>query len=238
MLAADQSGQMAELTRYTILVIAFDNKCRSLLESSLDECAVNVVPCATFAEAEAFARRVPCSGILVDLATMIKSKGPEKIISYTLTGYYPTMRVKTMGDVITPIPMGTVKNSDSIGGFISEICSTFGPRKLRALKRKEICQPTMIGVNRGYTLNLSWGGAFIADSYPEIFNEADECTLSFPALDITVDVVVMKIYPWGQTRAPGIGVAYKEISPDFENHLSKLLKSDRNSDIDVVTVLQ
>ena len=97
---------------HTVLVIANDDNARATLAASLEPYGVRAEQCSTFCEAESIALNWPCMGILVDLATIIKAKAEEKIVAYTLTGFYPTLRVKTMGTIMIPMAMSGEAKQD------------------------------------------------------------------------------------------------------------------------------
>lgn len=69
---------------YPVLVVAYDDTSRAALAASVEPFDVRAVPCSTFCEAEQYALRTACRGILVDLATMIKAKAEEKIVALYL----------------------------------------------------------------------------------------------------------------------------------------------------------
>jgi len=216
-----------------ILVIAYDDKARAALEASLGPFGVRAVCCPSFCEAESFAQNVPCSGILVDLATMIKAKAEEKIVAYMLTGIFPTLRVKTMGTMLVPMAMaGEAKQDKSLNDFFTKSCAGYTPRRLRSHRRRDICVPTCIKARRGFTLNISWGGVFIADMDPERFSVGEKITVTFPEFGLDVEAVVARVHGWGEHRPPGIGVKFIHVSQELEGNLYALLRSDRDNDRD------
>ena len=218
---------------YPVLVIAYDDKSRETLMANIKPFGVTAIPCPLFCDAENYALSESCKGILVDLATMIKSKAEEKIVAYTLTNIYPTLRVKTMGSMLIPMAMaGDAKQDKSLNDFFTKTCAGFTPRRLRAHKRKYICVPVLIGAERAFTLDLSWSGMFIANMNPEQFSIGQELTVTFPDFGRDVDVIVTKVQNWGYHHPPGIGVQFRNIESDFENDLFPLLKSDKNKDRD------
>lgn len=218
---------------HTIVVIAYDDKARAALAASLGPFGVHAVPCSTFCEAEGYALSGLCRGVLVDLATMIKAKGEERIVAYTLTGFFPTLRVKTMGSMLVPMAMaGDAKQDKSLNDFLTKTCTEFAPRSLRSNRRKDICIPTYTGAERGFTLTISWSGVFIADMNPERFTVGEEITVAFPDFGLDVEVIVARVQGWGQHRPPGIGVKFKRMCPELESNLFALLRSDKDKDRD------
>ena len=220
------------LPDHPVLVVAYDDKSRAALTASLGLFGVPAISCATFVAAESYALTGSCQGILVDLATMIKAKDEEKAVAYTLTGIYPALRVKTMGSMLIPMIMaGDAKQDNSLKDFLTKTCAAFLPRKLRSNKRKVFCLPTHIGGERGFTVDISWSGAFIADMNPERFGVGSEITVHFlpeHGVELAVEVSIVRIQRWGEHRPPGIGVQFKQIGEQFAAILFALLKSDKD----------
>ena len=147
----------AEPEKYPVLVIAYDDQVRSVIVNNLTRFGTESVACSSFCEAEKFALTHPCRAVLVDLSTMIKAKAEEKVVSYALTTYYPTLRVRAMGQMIIPMVMpGDAQQDKSLSDFVSKTCAGKSPRRLRNRKRKPICMPVYLGASRGVTLNVSW----------------------------------------------------------------------------------
>lgn len=223
-----------------IIIIAYDENVRKALVNSLLPFNVPAVPCATFCEAEDLMLIDLFQGIMVDLSSMVKAKGEEKVVACSLTGFFPTLRVKAMGPMIVPMAMaGDARQDKSLGDFLNRTCSGFNPRKLRSHKRRELFVPTIlvsgsdeIVEDRGFTLNISWGGLFIVDMNPVRFEMNQVLTLLIPDFQLRLEVVVVWINPWGQRKAPGIGVKFSCIDEVLEQVLSSLLRSNRYSDRD------
>jgi hypothetical protein len=216
-----------------MLVIAYDEKVRAVLMESLAQLPLRAEPCDSFCKAESIALQRPCKGVIVDLTAMIKAKSEEKIVAYTLASFFPTLRVRAMGPMIVPMTLsGEAKQEKSLLDFLSKTCAGFTPRRLRRHSRKAICIPIFLGDDRGFTLDISWGGAFVADMNPERFSLGARLALSLPDFKMTVEVVVARIQLWGEHRPPGIGVEFVTVSPELEVNLRGLLLSSKDSDHD------
>ncbi len=225
---------------YPIIVIAYDENIMNSLVKSLAPFNVEAVPCATFCEAETLMLHGLYQGILVDLSTIIKAKAEEKVIACSITGFFPTMRVKAIGTMIVPMAMaGDAKQDKSLSDFLNVTCAGFNPRRLRSHKRKEQSVSTVM-VNREaehdpcrcFTLNISWGGLFIVDMYPERFSLHEEIIVSFPEFNLHVEVIVIHIAAWGQRKTPGIGVKFKQLNEELERVLLLLLRKNKECDRD------
>jgi hypothetical protein len=218
---------------FPVLVIAYDEKVREVIVKSLAPFGTRIAPCATFCEAESRALAEPCRGVMVDLTSIVKAKSEEKLVAYTLTRFFPTLRVRAMGPMVIPMMMpGDARQDKNLNDFVSKTCAVTPPRRLRRHKRKEICTPTFINGVRGFTLNLSWGGAFIADMNPERFTAGNRLVVNFPDGGLEIEATVARVQPWGENRPPGIGVEFVTRSEEIEKFLYSLLRSDPNTDRD------
>jgi len=225
------------LLDHPIIVISVSDDTRAALAASLHAFDVEIITCATFLEAEDRALKSLYCGILVDLPSIVKAKGEEKIVACSLTGFFPTLRVRVMGTMLIPMTMpGAAKQENSLNDFINRACYNFTARQLRAHHRH------VIGISvatrfaesetRAFTLDISWGGAFIVDFNPERFSIGDELTVFFqePGCEITATVCWKQ--SWGLRHAPGIGVHFREITPCLSEFLLRLLKHAKDHDRD------
>jgi len=216
-----------------LLVVAYDDRVRAVLVKSLAPFVSRIEACATFCQAEEIALQTRCMGVVVDLTAMIKAKSEEKIVAYTLASIFPTLRVKAMGPMIVPMIMsGEAKQEKNLSDFIAKTCGAFAPRKLRRHKRRAICIPTSIDGKRGFTLNISWDGAFIADMNPERYSVGQRLVVALPDYGIDVEVAVARVQLWGEHRPPGMGVEFVTVSQELEMNLRELLHSTKDSDHD------
>jgi hypothetical protein len=216
-----------------VLVIAYDSGVCDVLAKHLVPFGTRVAVFDTFLAAEALALAEPCSGVLVDLTSIVKAKSEEKIVAYTLTRLFPTLRVRVIGPMIIPMVMsGDAQQDKSLHDFVSKTCANTVPRRLRSHRRKDICVPTVIGDVRGFTLNFSWGGVFIADMNPERFAPGERLTVTLPDFGLQAEVVVRRVQLWGAHRPPGIGVEFVCPPPLLKESLYTLLRSDSQTDRD------
>lgn len=220
-----------------VIVISVSDETRAALAASLQPFDLELALCPTFLDAEDLALGGLYNGILVDLPSIVKAKGEEKIVACSLTGFFPTLRVRVMGSMLIPMTMpGAAKQENSVSDFINRACKNFTPRRLRAHHRHSIgisVTTCVAGVaTRAFTLNISWGGAFIVDFNPERFSVGDTLTLFFQEPGCTVEATVCWIHSWGLRHAPGIGVQFTTISEQLGNFLLFLLKRARDHDRD------
>jgi PilZ domain len=225
------------LLPYPIMVVSYTEETRNALTSTLCDHNVEAVPCSTFCEAEELALAGLYSGLLVDLPSIIKSKGEEKIVAYTLANFFPTLRVRAMGALLVPISMpGVAKQDKSLKDFLNVTCTGFTPRSLRKHKRHHVCLSVLFRCNgveqRSFTLDLSWGGAFIVDMCPERFQYGNEIVLTVVELGLDVRCITRSIKTWGGRYASGIGIEIIELDEQLEAALTSILKTRKEFDRD------
>lgn len=221
----------------SILVVSYSDDVRAALVATLKGYDVTAVACASFREAEEQGLHGLYSGLLVDLASIVKAKGEEKIVAYTLANFFPTLRVKAFGSALVPMAMpGGARQDKSLNDFLTTTCPAFPPSRHRAHKRHQICLLTLIRHKgeelRGFTLDVSWGGAFIVDVQAERFSVGESVEVRLPQFDSSIRVVIRWIMPWGVKSAPGIGVSFGEMDEGLETILAGILKTRREFDRD------
>ena len=225
------------LSSLAILVVSYNDDSRTALLESLNDYGVAGVACATYREAEDYALYGFYNGLLIDLPSIIKAKGEEKIIAYTLTNFFPILRVRAIGATLVPMAMpGSAKQDKSLSEFLTKTCSDFRPRRLRAHKRHPVCISVLLRYKgeelRGFTLNVSWGGAFIVDVQAERFDVGENVEINLPQFKGSLKAVICWIMPWGMSCAPGIGVSFSKIDTSLEEVFAGILKSRKEFDRD------
>lgn len=221
------------MIEYPILVISYNDDIRKALLDNLQRSDVKGIACESFLEAEDVAREGVYNGILVDLQSIIKAKGDEKLIACSLTGFYPTLRVRALGGMLVPMAMpGDAKQDNSIADFLNKSCHAFTPRRLRLHRRRDIVLSAQNGIDRLTSLNISWGGLFFMDAAPEKYEVGQELQISIPEFECTMNIVVRWVRPWGGRKVPGFGAAFKEVDEPSESILAGLIQRDPNNDRD------
>lgn len=225
------------LLDHPILVVSVNDDTRAALAASLAPFNVDLVPCSSFLDAENLALKGMYCGILVDLPSIVKAKGEEKIVACSLSGFFPTLRVRVMGTMLIPMTMpGAAKQENSVGDFINRACKNFIPRQLRSHHRHAIGISVATRFKdtetRAFTLNICWGGAFIVDFTPERFSIGDELTIFFQEPCCEVKATVCWQHSWGLRHAPGIGVQFHDLNDCISEFLLRLLKHAKDHDRD------
>ncbi len=225
------------MINHPILVISYNDDIRKALLDNLLRSGATGVGCASFLEAEDIARESVYNGILVDLQSIIKTKGDEKLIACSLTGFYPTLRVRALGGMLVPMAMpGDAKQDSSVIDFLNKSCSNYTPRRLRLHRRRDIVLSAFItsdtSETRLVTLNMSWGGAFFVDAYPDKYEVGQNLQITLPEFECSTNVSVRWVRPWGVRKVPGVGVSFDMMDGGLESILAGLMQRDRNNDRD------
>jgi len=226
---------------HPILVVSYVDETREALTAFLDKTGAVTVPCASFCEAENTALKGLYSGMLVDLPSIIKSKGEEKVVAYTLAGFFPTLRVRTVGFILVPMATpGAAKQEKSLDDFLHKTCCASPPKRLREFRRHPVCLSTLITYDglelRGFTLNVSWGGAFIVDLQAEQFSIGDQVSILIPEFGCHIPADVCRIKPWGVLRhPPGIGLRFGDLDETVTAVIAGIIGTRRESDRDRLT---
>ncbi len=229
------------LPDHPILVVSYIDETRTALVSILETAGVAAVPCANFCEAENFALKELFSGVLMDLTSIIKSKGEEKIVAYTLANFFPTLRVRTMGAMLVPMSMpGSAKQDKNLDDFLRITCVAHRAKRLRKFRRHPVCLSTIVNHNcnefKGFTLDISWGGMFNVDLDAERFCVGDQVSIFMPEFDCTISAEVRRIKPWKiQRHPPGIGLLFNELDETGENVIAGITRTSKEFDRDRLT---
>lgn len=224
---------------YLLLVVSYNAHARRSLVENLESVGATGTACETFRQAEDMAREGAYNGILVDLQSIVKAKGDEKAIACSLIAIYPALRVRVLGSLLVPMAMPGDTQQSSLINFLRDSCTPFVPRRLRRYRRRDVVLPALLGPSpgeRAVVLNLSWGGAFIADVRPERFALDSDLELTLPEFGVETVVTVRRIQPWGERRVPGMGVAFGPLDEMLETALASVLKSSNNDDLDRMLV--
>lgn len=220
-----------------ILVVSYTDNVRETIARQLQSFNVQSTPCSTFLEAEEIAQEGLYGGMLIDLQSIIKSKGEEKSVAYSLTNFYPSLRVRAMGSMVIPMAMPGDKRQDStLSDFLSKTCAGFTERRLRRLRRREIILPVLLDRNkyesRGFTSDISWGGAFIVTPFPEKYTPNTDLSLFLQDMEIEIPSTIRWIRPFGMRMQPGLGVEFTNIDVELEEILRNILNHGRTNSRD------
>lgn len=222
---------------YPIIAIAYSEETRQAFVTALEKAGVAAVAAASFYDAETLVLNGSYSGLLVDLPSIVKAKGDEKVVACSLTNFFPTLRVRAVGSVLVPMTMpGAARQDNSLNDFLAKSCSAFEPRRLRQHRRREIIMAAQLhgpeSCERTFTLNLSWGGVFVLHSFPERFTIGDPLGIYLPEAELLVPTSICWLRPWGERRFSGLGLQFSRIDNQLHEALSILLKSDPDNDRD------
>ena len=222
---------------HPIIAIAYTEETRKAFLDALLKAGVNGVAVESFYDAETLVLSGSYSGLLVDLPSIVKAKGEEKVVACSLTSLFPTLRVRAVGSILVPMTMpGTTRQENSLNDFLTKSCTGFEPRRLRKHKRHDLCMTTLLHSSksneRGFTLNVSWGGAFVLDTAPERFNIGDPLEIYLPEAELQLSTTIRWLRPWGERKLSGFGVSFDTNHQPMLDALSILLKTTPDFDRD------
>lgn len=223
--------------KHPIIVIAYTEETRHAFATALQKAGAEAVVAESFFDAETLVLQGSYSGLLVDLPAIVKAKGDEKVIACSLTNFFPTLRVRAVGTMLVPMTMpGAARQDNSLNDFLLKSCASFEPRRLRLHRRRDICLAIQLNgpqsEERGFTLNLSWGGAFILHTFPERFSIGGQLDIYLPEAELLVPTTIRWLRPWGERKLSGLGVSFKQVDARLADALTALLKSDPDNDRD------
>lgn len=225
--------------QHSVLVVSGDPVTRDRIMRTLSSGAVSLTECTAFREAEQVAVTRPFSAVIADVPTIVKAKDDERLAVLSLQNIYPLIRVKTSGDLIVPIIMQQKERDQSLTAHLENICSAFVPRRLRRYKRYRNFIPVQIRKSDGqeyqtFTLDISWGGAFIVMNSTWGLAAGNGLTIYMPTLDIIIAAEIVRIQAWGvQGMAPGIGVKWEiQDNQPVLHGLRKVFRTEINEDCD------
>lgn len=168
-------------------------------------------------------KEIPYHGVLVDLATHIKTTNVEKELARRIQEVFPVLILKWEGhgERIRTFSYKQGRESVTLQEFIHKQCGSIQARTFRSSARKNVNFNIILsgdaGVDERYsartiTINASKGGCFIYTS------EEWKCfsNVWFVINDLKARAPIMgeirQCYKWGESmRIPGIGVTFKDI---------------------------
>ncbi len=171
-------------------------------------------------------------GVVLDMPTALRMKGPEKAEAMRLVQLYPLMRMRfsRQDEAITLLgaeqAAGTPDVADTLGRFIATQCAQFSPRPLRRADRKLLHYNVLMGPTphparafRTSLANFSMGGCFVITATPaavgqwfHLFFRKEDLGPHAPegAAFLPVPCVTAHVTRWGERRAiPGMGAAFE-----------------------------
>ncbi|WP_161807385.1 PilZ domain-containing protein [Geoalkalibacter ferrihydriticus] len=198
---------------------------------SLDVC------CDTASNLEELAEallRAPCSGLLLDVPTMLRGSQNEKAMVHDLLEAFPVLRLRfDPGSGRIGALMYGSGSRTTIRDFVEDHCRAFTPRRLRLSTRTELHCPVLLSPDEGFsperteksvTVNLSRDGSFIYSA--SSWSRKDIAWIRFPFLkDFSpIAVEIRWNRSWGDTFGiPGVGVRFLEISASQQEEIQQLL---------------
>ena len=198
--------------RLACVVIASDSHVRTIVEAAVRHLDLETKGIASLGELAAIVRDVPLGGILLELATSIRSTPEEKEVTNELTCVYPFARFRIVDHEIRILGEG-----NTLETFV-ERCRQFNPRVLRREGRisRHLSvylsrEPGFEEAEKAVTINMSKGGCLVFSSRK--WSIGDLVWLRFPGEEIAISGTVRFWRAWGQKGIPGIGVQFNAEAP-------------------------
>jgi hypothetical protein len=198
---------------------------------ALKEAGVEFTAVSTVAELAAHVTRIACSGIVVDIASMIRATPEEKSFLSLVEKIFPFARAKwdKAGGRALLHSYRSANPIVGIGEFVESQCCGFKLRKLRSHERRDdVWNVLLRGIHepvekeeKSFTLNVGGGGAFLFTA--GFFCEGDMVWLSFKEMKdkSLIRAEVRRFVPWGtERRVPGVGVRFTNIMETQVKELS------------------
>ena len=200
------------------VVIASSADTRDFISASLKSLGsvksaeIEVTELASLGELPAALKQSLASGILVEVATLIKASQRDKEATRQPFEVYPSAKFKLVGtDVMV---LGKARSIDE---FVDE-CLQFNPRSIRRESRENrhfavhlSADETFMDVEKVVTINISPYGCFVY-SVRE-WSIGDRVWLRLIDHDVTVCGTILSHLPWGNDKfIPGIGIKLDAMS--------------------------
>ena len=206
-----------------VLIIAKDQEAGQAYAKALSEigAAYDIAP--SFNEMVGLAVDNAYNGLLIDILTLVRSSGEDKVIAYECINLYPVLRVrwenKKKKISLSPLEQSFSPDTASVlKFFVEQRCTPFCARRLRKHNRKSYHLNVLLSLDslfderdtiKTFSLNISPGGIFIYT--PQVLEKGRTVWLrfaEFPGLG-SVQATVRWSIEWGHSRSiPGAGLEF------------------------------
>jgi len=192
----------------TLVIIANSEEKQQILSAQVEAEGVGVIVLSTLAELPVLLKKVPVSGILLDLVTATKASSHEKETTNEVIQLFPYAKVKIVNNEVLILGRGV-----SLQQFVAD-CRSFKPRTIRKSERRIRYIAFLLSADSSFenyekvvTLNIGDGGCFIYSASE--WQVGDRVWLRFIDNDRVMTGVVCWWQPWGNNKKmPGIGIKF------------------------------
>jgi hypothetical protein len=226
----------ADVSRVRVLLIAEEGAPRTAYEKALQDMGAAYDALSSPSQMKSRLIETPYNGLLLDVPTMIRATGREKMRVNEMLERFPVLRLiyDAKKQSIRGLHYGrSSDNTTTLQCFIEKTCATLPPRSIRSADRCNLHlnvwllpQPhaPLSAGERTVTTNASEVGCFIITSRP--WKGFERLWLVFREFrDKTpVETSVRWRKPWGEKpELPGLGVQFEAISRTQREDLLRLL---------------
>ncbi|MDK2956002.1 MAG: hypothetical protein PWQ57_1498 [Desulfovibrionales bacterium] len=222
--------------RIRLLLIAEQGPSRSAYEKALQDMDVDYDALTTAGEMQNLLKETAYNGLLLDVPTMIRASGKDKMRVNEMLERFPVLRLvyDAQHGSIRGLHYGrSADNVTTLENFVKNTCAPLPARSLRQAVRSNLHLNVLLlpqknapfsAAERTVTANVSEVGCFLITSKP--WKDVERLWLVFrdfkdktPAL---VRVRWRKV--WGeQLEIPGLGVQFEELTRPQREELLKFL---------------
>jgi hypothetical protein len=183
-------------------------------------------------------KEIPYHGVLVDLATHIKTTNVEKELARRIQEVFPVLILKWEGEgegeKIRTFSYKQGRESITLQEFIDKQCGSVQARTFRSSTRKKVTFNVTLSKEPGVkencstrtiTIDASKGGCFVYTSeewecFSNVWLVMNDLTNHTPIMS-----EIRQCYKWGESmRIPGIGVTFKDITKCQLEELRKVVE--------------
>ena len=182
------------------------------------------------------------SGFLVDIRTLIKSAGGEKLFFSHLLQYFPVMRVtkkpgsESFSGLVESRNLGRLKGRALLDAFVTDLCRKNPPREVPSGRQKGIFRSVYVYYSnnfnrekpeRGVIENLTAKSCFLVTN--DELGKGSHIWLVFTDMkdQTPMDCEITWIKRWrpGSLYLPGLGLLFAGMTDEQVGELAKLIKT-------------
>jgi len=191
-----------------LVIIANDTDIRQKVAAAIAMVGDESIALTALADLPELLKKVPVSGIIIELATSARANPREKQETNALIQLYPNTKVRWTNDELVFFGQGATFKE-----FIQD-CRSFTPRTVRKAERRIRHIAFLLADNREFehaekvvTLNISDGGCFVFST--KDWHVGEKVWLQFADNKSVITGTVRWWQPWGNNKKmPGIGICF------------------------------
>lgn len=223
-------------TLLRLLIVAMDDDATAEYASLVRHLGADCFIAHAPNEIAAILRSAPLHGVVLDMPTAVRIKGPDKQWVFKLLELYPLIRLRysRKNDAITAI--GAEQDARiALESFLKGPCASFTPRTIRRTERKTLhfnvilWRENDVEGELAVVDNFTPLGCFVITPTP--MPPGERVVLVFPGADTSGDHLqvaarVIHHVPWGSKRSlPGAGLAFEPDDDGIHEALERLFHS-------------